>query len=227
MPEQGTPADIRAVLFDLDGTLADTAPDLGDALNRARADEGLPPAPLPQLRPYTSHGVRGLIRAGYGWTPEHPDYAALAERVLAHYSARICVDSRLFPGMEDLLQALESRGIAWGIVTNKHTRFTTPLVRAMQLDSRAASIVSGDTTPHAKPAPDPLLHAARECGVAPANCIYLGDDRRDITAARAAGMQAIAVTWGYHGSEDPIETWGADAIIDHPVKVMDWLAPAA
>lgn len=227
MPEQHRRRLTQAVLFDLDGTLADTAPDLGAALNRARADESLPPTPLANLRPYTSQGVRGLIRAAYGLTPDHDDYAALAERVLAHYSANICIDSCLFPGMEDLLQTLESRGIAWGIVTNKHTRFTGPLVRAMQLHSRAACIVSGDTTPRAKPAPEPLLYAARECGVAPANCLYLGDDRRDIAAAHAAGMQAIAVSWGYHGSEDPIDTWGADAIIDHPVKVMDWLAPAA
>ena len=222
-----SPIEIKAVLFDLDGTLADTAPDLGAALRRAQQEDGHPQTPLSALRPVTSQGVRGLIFAGYGWTPEHTGYTELADRVLAHYAANICVDTRLFPNVGALLAAIEQRDTPWGIITNKHTRFTTPLTAAMGLSSRAKSIVSGDTTAEAKPSALPMLHAAKECGVAPNHCLYLGDDRRDIQAAHAAGMIAAAVTWGYHPPEDPIDTWGADLIIDDPLKVLDWLDASA
>jgi N-acetyl-D-muramate 6-phosphate phosphatase len=224
MPERRP---VRCILFDLDGTLADTAPDLGGALNRVRIEDGLPPLPLAMLRPLISQGVRGLLRAGYGISPETPAYEPLSARVLRHYSDNICVGTRLFDGMAELLATLEGRQISWGIVTNKHSRYTQPLVRAMQLDTRAACVVSGDTTPKAKPAPEPLLHAAGECGVAPDECLYLGDDERDIIAARAAGMRSIAVRWGYLGEDKPIDAWGADLLIDHPLELLDYLDPAA
>jgi N-acetyl-D-muramate 6-phosphate phosphatase len=219
MPENN----IRCVLFDLDGTLADTAPDLAGALNRTRVEDGLPPLPLAQLRPVTSQGVRGLLRVGYGIAPDDARYAALADRVLQHYTQNICVETRLFDGMENLLAELKTRGLSWGIVTNKHTRFTTPLVAAMQLDRRAASVVSGDTTPKAKPAPEPLLYAATQCMVTPAQCVYLGDDERDIVAAHAAGMKSFAVRWGYIGEDKPIEKWNSNHIIDHPLDLLDYL----
>ncbi|MDQ8022771.1 MAG: HAD-IA family hydrolase [Moraxellaceae bacterium] len=217
------PASVQAVFFDLDGTLADTAPDLAGALNRVRAEDGKPAVPLEELRPYTSQGVRGLIGAAYGWTSDHADYPAIADRMLAHYAANICEQSRLFSGVPELLDALEERRLAWGIVTNKHARFTQPLVRALALDVRARSIVSGDTAALPKPAPDPLLHAARESGVAPTASLYIGDDPRDVEAARAAGMRSLAVTWGYHGAGLPPEEWGADGVVHHPREVLDWL----
>ncbi|HSD38331.1 MAG TPA: phosphoglycolate phosphatase [Rhodocyclaceae bacterium] len=218
---------VRCVLFDLDGTLVDTAPDLGAALNLTRAEDGLSALPLAQLRPVTSQGVRGLLREGYGIHPDNERYAALANRVLAHYAANICVGSALFSDMEELLGRLNANGIKWGIVTNKHKRFTTPLVAALGLTQRASSIVCGDTTAKAKPAPDPLLHAASESCFAPAQCVYLGDDERDIIAANAAGMPSFAVRWGYIGTDKPIEDWGADHIIDHPLDLMDYLSPTA
>jgi len=212
------------VLFDLDGTLADTAPDLGGALNRTRVEDGLAPLPLAQLRPVTSQGVRGLLREGYGLHPNDARYARLAERVLCHYAQNICVDTALFANMDKLLNELDAIGIKWGIVTNKHTRFAIPLLAALGLTPRAATIVCGDTTAKAKPAPDPLLHAARETGVTPAECVYLGDDERDIIAAKAAGIPAIAVRWGYIGSDKPIDEWSADYIIDDPLDLMNLIS---
>lgn len=217
----------RAVFFDLDGTLADTAPDLGSALNALRAEEGLAALPLAHLRPYTSQGVRGLLRAGMDTLPEHPAYADFAERVLTHYQRDICKHTTLFAGMPELLAQLEARGLLWGIITNKHARFTHPLVKALAIDTRACCVVSGDTAARPKPAPDPLLHACQLTRLAAADCIYVGDDRRDIEAGRAAGMRTIAVRWGYLGVGDPIESWGADHIIEEPAEVLDCLAPAA
>lgn len=215
---------IRCVLFDLDGTLADTAPDLADALNRTRLDDGLPALPRAQLRPFTSQGVRGLLREGYGLPPEDARYADLADRVLRHYAANICAFTTLFPDIDELLAHIEASGAKWGIVTNKHARFTTPLVAALALTHRAASVVSGDSTAKAKPAPDPLLHAAMQSNVTPAQCVYLGDDERDIIAARAAGMISFAVRWGYIGAEKPIEAWGADHIIDQPLDLLHYIS---
>jgi phosphoglycolate phosphatase len=215
---------IRCVLFDLDGTLADTAPDLGAALNQTRVEDGLSAVPLSQLRPVTSQGVRGLLREGYGIHPDDARYAALFERVLAHYAANICKHTALFTDIEELLARLDANDIKWGVVTNKHSRFTTPLMTALELTHRAATVVSGDTTPKTKPAPEPLLHAAAEAGFTPAQCIYLGDDERDIIAARAAGMPSFAVRWGYLGTDKPIEDWGADHIIDQPLELVDYFA---
>ena len=214
---------IRAVLFDLDGTLADTAPDLAGALNRLLAECGVAPIPYEQARPVTSSGARGMLKAGLGIDPDHADYEALKNRFLELYETGICEGSVLFEGVSALLDELDRRAIAWGIVTNKHHRFTEPLVRALGLYERCCCVVSGDTVAHPKPHPDSLLHAAQQVGLAPASCIYVGDDLRDIQAARAAGMPVLAAGYGYLGMDaDPI-TWEADAIIQHPREVLNYL----
>jgi phosphoglycolate phosphatase len=206
-----------AVLFDFDGTLADTAADLSRALNRLRAARGLHELPLGDLRPHASAGARGLIGAGLGIAPEHPEFKALRDGFLEHYEREICVDTRLFPGMDGLLAGIEARKMRWGIVTNKSTRLTRILVRALGLEARAACVVCGDTTPHLKPNPASLLHAARELSLAPPDCLYLGDDLRDIQAARAAGMRSAAVEWGYG---EGLAAWHADAIIARPADLF-------
>lgn len=210
----------RAVLFDFDGTLADTAADLSRALNRLRSARGLDALPLEKLRPHASGGARGLIGAGLGIAPEHPDYKPLREAFLEHYENDICVDTRLFPGMLELLSALEGRRLRWGIVTNKSTNLTWMLVKELGLDARVACVVCGDTTPHLKPNPASLLHAASELALAPRECVYLGDDLRDIQAARSAGMRAVAVTWGYGGD---VHAWNPDAVVERPGDLIEWL----
>lgn len=214
---------VRAVLFDLDGTLADTAPDLAGALNRLRAERDLPPMAESVTRPLTSSGARGMLRAGFGIAPGAPDYEPMKRRFLDLYGAHLCEATRLFPGMPALLHELEARDIVWGIVTNKTTRFTLPLVAALNLHSRAACVVSGDTAARPKPAPDPLFYAARVISLPPGECVYVGDDLRDIEAARAAGMGALAAAWGYLGDAGPPETWGADAVIATPVDLLRFL----
>jgi len=203
---------LELILFDLDGTLADTAPDLGGALNAVRQECALTRLPLEHLRPYTSQGVRGLLHAGFGIDPSHADYARLSERLLDIYARNICVETRLFPGMASLLNEIESAGMRWGIVTNKRTRYTQPLVAALGLSQRAATVVSGDTTAASKPSPLPILHACSEAGVEPSAVLYVGDDRRDVEAGKAAGTHTAAVTFGYLGDGGPIESWGADHI---------------
>jgi phosphoglycolate phosphatase len=209
-----------AILFDFDGTLADTAADLSRALNRVRSARGLAALPLERLRPHASAGARGLIEAGFGILPEQPEYKALREAFLKHYAEKICVDTRLFPGMAELLAAIEARGLRWGIVTNKSTSLTRILVKALGLEQRAACVVCGDTTPHLKPNPASLLHAAAELGLKPVHCAYLGDDLRDIQAARSAGMRAVAVEWGYGGK---VQAWNADAVVARPQDLIEWL----
>ena len=213
---------IHAVLFDLDGTLADTAPDLGGALNRLRVERGLAPISLDITRPHTSSGARGMIGAGLGIGPDHPEYDQLRARFLDLYAQNICVDTLLFPGMTELLAALEQRKLRWGIVTNKATRFTQPLIAALGLAARASCVVCGDTTPHSKPHPAPLLHASREIGLPPSACLYVGDDLRDVQAARAAGMPVVAVSFGYLGESDP-HTWQADSVIEDPLELLEYL----
>lgn len=213
----------RAVLFDLDGTLADTAPDLARALNALLGEHGRPPVPIEIARPLTSSGARGMIKAGFGLTPESADYETLKARFLALYGASVCVETRLFPGMEELLRALDQRGMQWGVVTNKPDRFTRPLLDALGLASRAACIVSGDTAARPKPHPDPLLHASRALALDPAACLYVGDDLRDIQAARAAGMPILAAGYGYLGDDGDPQAWGADAVIDHPLETLNFL----
>jgi N-acetyl-D-muramate 6-phosphate phosphatase len=214
----------EAVLFDLDGTLADTAPDLGGATNQLLREEGLPPAALTHLRPYTSQGVRGLLKAGFGIDNTHTDYPRLFQRFLDLYAARICEESRLFDGIPELLDRLESTGLHWGIVTNKRMRFTDPLVELLQLSPRTRCVVSGDTTAEAKPSPLPIQHACTLLGCAPANTIYVGDDRRDIEAGQAAGCLTVAVSYGYLGDSGPLSDWGADLIIDHPAELAAYLS---
>jgi len=206
-----------AVLFDFDGTLADTAADLARALNRLRTARGLEPLPLEKLRPHASSGARGLIEAGLGIVPDHAEFKPLREAFLKHYTEDFCVDTRLFPGVDALLAALEARGLRWGIVTNKSTSLTRMVVKALSLDRRAACVVCGDTTPHLKPNPASLLHAARELALAPEHCVYLGDDLRDIQAARSAGMRSVAVEWGYG---EGLAGWRADTIIARPQDLL-------
>jgi len=206
------------VLFDFDGTLADTAADLSRALNRLRSARGLADLPLEELRPHASSGARGLIGAGLGILPEHAEFQALRDAFLKHYEAEICVDTRLFPGMEELLTHIEARGLRWGIVTNKSTRLTRVLVKMLELEERAACVVCGDTTPHLKPHPASLLYAAQELVLAPQDCVYLGDDLRDVQAARAAGMRSVAVGWGYG---EGLAAWHADAIIAKPMDLLE------
>jgi 2-phosphoglycolate phosphatase len=205
----------RAVLFDLDGTLADTAPDLAAALNRLRADQGLEPLPLQKLRPFASAGARGLVHAGLGVKPGDTEYDALREAFLEAYRENTCVQTRLFPGIAELLAELARRSLPWGVVTNKATRFTERVLTGLGL--APACVVSGDTTEHLKPHAAPMLHAAEQLGLPPAACIYLGDDLRDIQAGRAAGMRTVAVEWGYHHPESGgPEAWNADAVIARP-----------
>lgn len=216
---------IEAVLFDLDGTLADTAPDLGGALNRLLSEEDRPPLPLQQLRPHVSGGARGLIQAGFNIVPGDPAYASLVRRFLDLYQNDLCTDTTLFPGMAELLETLEERGIKWGVVTNKQQRFTLPLVEKLGLRHRAACIVSGDSAPRAKPHPDPLLLACAAIHVAPHRGIYVGDDLRDIVAGRAAGMRTVTAAYGYLGVDEPFENWEADAVIDDPSEILGLLGP--
>lgn len=209
----------EAIFFDLDGTLADTAPDLGGALNRVRAEEGLHALPLHQLRPVVSQGVRGLLRVGFGLQPEDTAYPALQERILTHYEQAICAETTLFPGISELLTLLDEQAMPWGIITNKRSRYTTPLVQALQLEQRAVAVVSGDTAGVPKPAPEPMLHACRVAGVVPENCWYVGDDLRDIQAAHAVNMRAIAAAYGYLGDGSPPELWHAEALVHSPSEI--------
>lgn len=209
----------EAILFDLDGTLADTAPDLAAALNRLRADRGMAPAPYESLRPFASAGARGLIGAGLGLGPDAEEYEALRIAFLDYYAASLAKHSQLFDGVPALLDQLQAAGIRWGIVTNKAMRFTDPLVPLIGL-GHAGCVVSGDTTPHAKPHPAPLLEAAQRLDISPIQCWYVGDDRRDIQAGRAAGMLTIAAAWGYCGKDGPTQ-WNADAVAGSPMELLE------
>jgi N-acetyl-D-muramate 6-phosphate phosphatase len=203
---------MKAMLFDLDGTLVDTAPDLGHAANHLRTLEGLPPLPLADYQPVASAGARGLIDRALGLTPEADRYPALRDIFLEHYRAHLADHSRLFPGMDALLCTLESAGQPWGVVTNKPSWLTRPLMAALELDSRAAVCVSADEVAAAKPAPDALLRACELLRLAPQDCVYVGDDLRDIQAGRAAGLYTVAAGWGYIGTGGPPESWQADHI---------------
>ena len=211
---------IKAVLFDLDGTFADTAPDLAAALNHTRATRQLPPLPLEVLRPQASHGSRGLLKVGFGIEPDHPDYDTLRDIFLDYYANNICVHSQLFDDMEKLIDTLEQRGIKWGIVTNKPHRYTVPLMQALGYAERAACLISGDTCTHAKPHPEPLLKVCQIIGVTAAECLYLGDDLRDMQAANAAGMRGIIANYGYVSAEASVENWDAHGSIDKPTELL-------
>ena len=213
---------IRAVLFDLDGTLADTAPDLTYALNQVRGARGLPPVPLAATRPYASQGARGLIGVGFNLTPGDSGYDALRDEFLAHYAANLRRETRLFAGIPGLLDRLEARGLPWGVVTNKAERFTLPLLDLLEVRSRAACVIGGDTTGRIKPDPEPLLAASHALQLAPDACIYLGDDERDVQAGRAAGMTTAIAMWGYLNGQAP-ETWDADIKIEQPLELLHFL----
>ncbi len=212
---------VQAVLFDLDGTFADTAPDLAAALNHTRASRNLPPLPLEVLRPQASHGSAGLLKTGMNVTPDAPGYDELRDIFLDHYANNICVNTKLFEGMAQLVTELEQRGIKWGIVTNKPHIYTLPLMQALGYADRAACLISGDTCAHAKPHPEPMLKACEIIGVTPENCLYLGDDLRDMQAANAALMRGVIARYGYIGADAQLNEWGPHAIISHPIELLD------
>lgn len=213
---------IRAVLFDLDGTLADTAPDMARTVNVMRERRALAPVALALVRPHVSKGARGMIGAAFGITPEDAGFGALREEFLEIYAGMLCIESRLFPEMPELLDAIERRPLAWGVVTNKFERFARPVMDGLGLAGRAAVIVGGDTCERAKPFPDPLLHAARELALEPASVLYVGDDIRDVHAARAAGMPVLAAGYGYLGDGPGPHEWGADAVVSSPAAIASY-----
>ncbi len=216
-------ATVKAVLFDLDGTFADTAPDLAAALNRVRASCELPPLPLDVLRPQASHGAAGLLKTGMNITPDDARFDALRTIFLDHYEHNICANTVLFEGIAALIDELERRSIRWGIVTNKPHRFTLPLMQALGYASRASCLVSGDTCSHAKPHPEPMLKACELIGVAPENCLYLGDDLRDMQAANAAAMRGVIARYGYIAADAVLADWDAHAIVDNPIELLGLL----
>jgi N-acetyl-D-muramate 6-phosphate phosphatase len=213
---------IQAVLFDLDGTLIDSAPDLGAAADKLRTDRGLPSIAPERYRPMAGAGARGMIGVAFGFDAAHPEYEALREEFYVNYESALTANTYAFDGVPVLLQALLVRRLPWGVVTNKAKRFTEPLVAQMPLLQPASVVISGDTTPHAKPHPEPLFEAARRLRLAPAQCVYVGDDKRDIDAALAAGMPALAAAWGYLGAHH-VDEWGAHAVLQTPGQVLDWV----
>ncbi|GKT24694.1 phosphoglycolate phosphatase [Acidovorax sp. SUPP3334] len=217
-------ADVRAVLFDLDGTLIDSAPDLGAAADKLRTDRGLPSLPMEQYRPLAGAGARGMLSVAFGMTPEHPEFADLREEFFVNYEACIHQRTKVFPGVDTLIAHLHQTGTGWGIVTNKAARFTDVLVKATPLFSSAGAVISGDTTPHPKPHPAPLLEAAARMGMAPEYCLYVGDDERDIVAGRAAGMRTVAAMYGYLGTQTSAQHWGADAAINSPLELLQLIS---
>ena len=215
--------DIDAVLFDLDGTLIDSAPDLGAAADKMRIDRGMASLPLADYRPMAGAGARGMIAVAFGLTPEHPRFEALKEEFFSNYEERLTAMTYAFDGVAELIASIVGAGLKWGVVTNKSARFTLPLTQAMPLFETAYVIVSGDTTPHAKPHPAPLLEAARQLEMVPQRCMYVGDDERDIVAGRAAGMQTVAAAYGYLGVSVDTAAWKADAIITAPGLLLNFL----
>ncbi len=217
----------EAVLFDLDGTLADTAPDMGAALNRLLDEHGQPALPAASIRPHVSTGAAGLLQLGFGADLAGPRMEQLRERFLAIYADILARDTCLFPGMAQALSALEAAGLPWGVVTNKPHRFTVPVLEALGIAGRAACVVSGDTLSERKPHPAPVLHACRQLDLAPARCLFVGDDRRDVMAGRAAGTVNLVAMFGYLGGEGDPRTWQADGYIDHPREILDWVGERA
>lgn len=214
---------IQAVLFDLDGTLIDSAPDLAAAAEKMRLDRSLPSLPLGLYRPMTGSGARGMIAVAFGLTPEDAGYAALKDEFFVNYARCMTERTRVFEGVQSLVTQLRERNLAWGVVTNKAERFTVPLTRSMPLFDSAAVVIGGDTTPHLKPHPEPLLEAARRLGMEPSRCVYVGDDERDIVAGRAAGMGTVAAVYGYLGKQSDTALWGAHATIKSPLELLQLL----
>jgi 2-phosphoglycolate phosphatase len=208
------------ILLDLDGTLVDTAPDLGLALNMQRERHGMPPLPQEKIRPYASHGSKGLLGVGFGLTPQDAAFSAMREEYLDLYDQVFTHSPVMFEGIAELLTAIERKGLRWGVVTNKPRRFTEPLLKAIQLDQRAACAISGDDAPRAKPHPDTLLMACAQTAMEPSNCIYVGDAERDIQAGKLAGMRTVLALYGYIDATDKPHEWGADAVINAPMEML-------
>jgi len=227
MRPDARPLAVKAVLFDLDGTLADSAGDLAGAVNRIRRERGMNDMPVATLRPHASAGARGLLGAGMGVLPGDAEYPQLRDQFLAYYEAGLAQTTALFAGIDALLDGLDARGLRWGIVTNKLARYTQPVVAALGLAHRASAIVSGDTTAHPKPHPAPLLHAAALLKLDASACVYVGDDLRDILAGNAAGMPTIAAEYGYLGEGGSADDWPASGWIEHPLELLQWLPPDA
>lgn len=214
---------VRAVLFDLDGTLVDSAPDLGYAADLLRVKRGLPSLPLEAYRSMAGAGARGVIGVAFGIGPDHADFAALREEFFDNYQVCMTQRTRAFDGVDALVHKLHQQGLPWGVVTNKSERFALPLTADMPLFATAHTVVGGDTTPHSKPHPEPLLEAARRLGLAPAQCVYVGDDERDIVAGKAAGMPTVAALYGYLGVQADVRAWQADAVIENPLDLLNFL----
>ena len=214
---------VQCVLFDLDGTLVDTAPDLGGSANYVREQLGMPPLPLDDYRPVASAGARGLLGKALGIKPDDTEFPTHRDTFLNHYRANLSRASTLFSGMDDFLKTLEQRGIRWGVVTNKPSWLTNPLMDELKLSPRSACTISADEVSKPKPAPDSILLACSRLKLSPVDCIYVGDDKRDIDAGRAAGMRTVAADWGYLGENGPIQTWNADHVIAHPGDLLQWL----
>lgn len=214
---------VKAVLFDLDGTFADTAPDLAAALNHVRATRQLPPLPFEVLRPQSSHGSPGLLKTGFGIEPGAPDYDALRDIFLEYYASNICKFTTLFNGIKELIDSLDKLDMPWGIVTNKPHIYTIPLMDALGYAKRASCLISGDTCANAKPHPEPMLKACEIIGVAPEHCLYLGDDLRDMQAANAVAMRGVIANYGYIAADAQTDSWGAHALINHPMELLDLL----
>ena len=214
---------VQAVLFDLDGTLIDSAPDLGAAVDKMRVARGMSSLPLSHYRPMAGAGARGMIGLAFGWTPDHPDYEQLKEEFFVNYTSCMTERTLAFDGVPQLIQELVNLKMPWGVVTNKSKRFAEPLTQAMPLFSSAAVLISGDTTPHAKPHPAPWLEAAKRLGIDPRACVYVGDDERDIVAGHAAQMKTVAATYGYLGTQSDVKSWKAHAQIDSPAQLLKLL----
>ncbi len=214
---------VDAVLFDLDGTVVDSAPDLAGAANAMRAARGLGSVDYALLRPCVGSGARGMVGAAFGIGVDDPEFDTMRIEFLDRYAQRLLELTQVFAGMEPVLRAIEAAGVPWGVVTNKHQRFTTPIVDGLGITRRAGVVICGDTTPHAKPHPAPLFEAARRLGVQPSQCIYVGDDRRDIEAARAAGMHHAAAAWGYIAPREDVGAWGAGVVLQKPADLLNWI----
>ena len=218
--------DTQAVLFDLDGTLIDSAPDLAAAADKMRLDRGLPSLPYEGYRPMAGAGARGMLGVAFGMTPSHADFAAMREEFFVNYENCMTQRTFAFDGVVELIAQLVVRKLPWGVVTNKSARFAEPLTRAMPLFATAGAVVSGDTTPHAKPHPEPLFEAARRLQLPPERCVYVGDDERDVVAGLAAGMATVAATYGYLGQQADTSRWGAHASINSPLALLKLLQHA-
>lgn len=212
-----------AVLFDLDGTLVDTAPDLAFALNSLLIEQGQEPLAYENIRPVASHGSVALLKLGFDLSPEDHNFKSLQKRFIELYQDNIDRETTIFEGMEEVITKLEANNISWGIITNKPAFLTDPLVAKLGLAERAACVVSGDTTAHSKPHPAPMLHACNLIKHNPHDCLYIGDAKRDIEAGKNARMKTITARWGYLSDHDKPENWQADAIIDHPSEILQWI----